>query len=138
MDDGEARQNAEANAKDERSKKRSERRAQIEAVIKRCVPIYARMYREEVTVELLEGYRIGLGHLDRPILLDRAFTRAMGKAPRFRPDVAQVLDAYEIELQLCEPAYRGYEEERTTPEERGAWAEQCSAKLREALGLKKA
>ena len=58
--------------------------------------IFAKVYREVITPELVLAYTATLSDLRRPDVLHAAFIRAV-KICKFRPTPAEVFDAYEIE-----------------------------------------
>lgn len=67
-----------------------------EDVIGHWLKLYQAMYRQEISEELSEAYRIGLAELKQPALLQRALERTL-KTAKYFPTVAEIREAYELE-----------------------------------------
>lgn len=97
--------------------------------------IFAVQFLGAWTKENVEAYKIGLGDLKSPALLDRAITWCLQHAPRTGPDapsnrpgVEMIRERYHIEFDLSRPGYRGYEDS-LTKEERDKVADNVRAEM---------
>ena len=75
----------------------SERASACRQVTLDWLNVYAQIYRETLTEELILAYQVALEDLNAE-LLHKAFRRAM-KLSTFRPTPAEVLNAYQVEIE---------------------------------------
>jgi hypothetical protein len=97
----------------------SEPSVTLTQVIRTHLSVFAQVYREELTEELIYAFEVTLQDL-RPDLLVLAFRKAM-KEKTFRPTPAEVRDCYQVvaqEWQENQPKPPQLEEPPLTPEER--------------------
>lgn len=84
-------------------KRPSEQSKTLSAIVVDWLSVYAQVYRETFSEELIQAYVMSLAEGDlRPEILHRAFLRAMNQST-FRPNPGDIHSAVKLELQMIEP-----------------------------------
>jgi len=104
-------------------------------IVANWLTVYAETWPTQPMSELtILAYRESLAEVRQPMLLHKAFLRAMRGARGFRPDPGTVLEAYDTECELTprRPALSEAEPKPLTKEEAQEWIRQLREQVKAA------